>query len=442
MIVNLSPRDWDRLRRAIRLVEGVVRPEHGVRAEVGPPSAVNLNFVQVTSSTKTGGPGSSTYQAAHWFSFDPVTSDFTQQAACWAYEVNGGTLDPAVLYPADQRGDAGDGKLVWLVKGVAGTIAGDTIIPSGSTLTLASGSTLTLASGSTFVLAGPTTSVTADTTVTVATGVTLTFAASGTGAVVVSAPVTLSSTDVKLATTSAGVVTIGGGATASKLRIMEPSGSGSNYTEFVTQAQSANVTYTLPAGPPASNGYALTSTTGGTLSWTNISSGSVAGSDTQVQFNNSSAFGGATGLTYNPSTQITTSQGFVAQALSGGNCLVLQPPISGGATNTLLILDDASGATRVLIPAAANYMQFFAGFDIVTDTSTGTKIGTGSTQKLGFWGATPVAQYNTTGVAVGFTAGAGATVQADATFTGNTGSNAYTIGDIVRALKAAGIMTA
>jgi hypothetical protein len=30
--------------------------------------------------------------------------------------------------------------------------------------------------------------------------------------------------------------------------------------------------------------------------------------------------------------------------------------------------------------------------DIVTDTSTGTMIGTGASQKIGLWGATPVAQ--------------------------------------------------
>lgn len=80
--------------------------------------------------------------------------------------------------------------------------------------------------------------------------------------------------------------------------------------------------------------------------------------------------------------------------------------------------------------------------NVVTDTSTGTKIGTGTSQKLGFWNATPVVQYSTTGTATGFTAGGGTTATHLSTYTGNTGSTAYTNGDVVRALKLAGIIAA
>jgi hypothetical protein len=44
-----------------------------------------------------------------------------------------------------------------------------------------------------------------------------------------------------------GHVTVGGGATSSELRLLEPSADGSNYTAFKAQAQGTNVTYTLPA---------------------------------------------------------------------------------------------------------------------------------------------------------------------------------------------------
>lgn len=80
--------------------------------------------------------------------------------------------------------------------------------------------------------------------------------------------------------------------------------------------------------------------------------------------------------------------------------------------------------------------------NIVLGTTNGTKIGTGTTQKIGLWNTAPTAQYNTTGTATGFTAGAGTAVDHLATFTGNTGSTAYTIGDIVRALKLFGVMAA
>lgn len=61
---------------------------------------------------------------------------------------------------------------------------------------------------------------------------------------------------------------------------------------------------------------------------------------------------------------------------------------------------------------------------------------------LGFFGATPVAQPDTTGTTTGFTAGSGTAVLDDSTFTGDTGSTAYTIGDVVKALKDLGLLAA
>ena len=69
-----------------------------------------------------------------------------------------------------------------------------------------------------------------------------------------------------LATDSASRVVIGGGATASELRLLEPSGSGSNYTAFLAQAQAGNVTYTLPAADGTAD-YVLATNGSGTLSW-------------------------------------------------------------------------------------------------------------------------------------------------------------------------------
>lgn len=66
----------------------------------------------------------------------------------------------------------------------------------------------------------------------------------------------------------------------------------------------------------------------------------------------------------------------------------------------------------------------------------------GTAPMISFFAVSTTVQYATTGTTTGFTAGAGSTVDSAATFTGNTGSTAYTIGDVVRALKLYGLLTA
>lgn len=78
--------------------------------------------------------------------------------------------------------------------------------------------------------------------------------------------------------------------------------------------------------------------------------------------------------------------------------------------------------------------------NIITDTTTGTKIGTDTSQKLGFFNAAPVVQQSGTGETVGFTQNAGTAVNDSSTFTGNIGSTAYRINDIVKALKNLGLL--
>ena len=59
---------------------------------------------------------------------------------------------------------------------------------------------------------------------------------------------------------------------------------------------------------------------------------------------------------------------------------------------------------------------------------------------LGFFAVTPVAQESTTGLDTGHTQGDSSAVFGNSTFTGNTGTKAYTISDIVRALKNYGLL--
>ena len=104
------------------------------------------------------------------------------------------------------------------------------------------------------------------------------------------------------------------------------------------------------------------------------------------------------------------------------------------------LLDLQVGSTTKFNVANDGTVTLADAANIVAGTSTGTKIGTGTTQKIGFYNATPVVQQNTTGTTTGFTAGAGSAVDSAATFTGGVGSTAYTIGDVVKALKNLGLM--
>lgn len=77
-------------------------------------------------------------------------------------------------------------------------------------------------------------------------------------------------------------------------------------------------------------------------------------------------------------------------------------------------------------------------FSQIDETAAGLELA----GPIGLFGATPVDQQATTGTTTGFTAGSGTAAKSDSTYTGDTGDAAYTVGDIVRALKNIGILAA
>lgn len=72
--------------------------------------------------------------------------------------------------------------------------------------------------------------------------------------------------------------------------------------------------------------------------------------------------------------------------------------------------------------------------NIIVNATTGTKIGTASSQKLGFWNAAPIVQPTTGVAAAAFVANTSGIVDDSATFGG------YTIGQVVAALKNIGLL--
>ncbi len=131
-----------------------------------------------------------------------------------------------------------------------------------------------------------------------------------------------------------------------------------------------------------------------------------------------------------------TGQRILHNSYSGVTTKLSTGGLSAGA------IEDCSVANTVSIYAASinGLLTMTDGNNIAVASATGTKIGTATTQKIGFFNATPVVQQNTTGTSTGFTAGAGTTATSLSTFTGNLGATAYTVGDVVRALKTLGLM--
>ncbi len=112
---------------------------------------------------------------------------------------------------------------------------------------------------------------------------------------------------------------------------------------------------------------------------------------------------------------------------AGGNCVIAGGRPTGTGDPGHLLLQVAIADTGVSTT--------------VNDLSTVIEIDANTTvTMLGFFGVSPVIQPATTGESVGFTAGSGTSANDDSTFTGNVGSSAYTVSDIVKALKNLGLM--
>lgn len=169
---------------------------------------------------------------------------------------------------------------------------------------------------------------------------------------------------------------------------------------------------------------------------------------------------GSTGLTVangdgvsgNPTLTLDATLAGISAVTTAADQLVYSSGVDTFTTTSFTaagraLVDDATAAAqRTTLGLGTADTPTFGGLtiadagNVVLATGTGTKIGTATGQKLGFYNATPVIQQAGTGETVGFTAGGGTTVTDASTFTGNVGSTAYRISDIVKALKNLGLL--
>jgi len=124
---------------------------------------------------------------------------------------------------------------------------------------------------------------------------------------------------------------------------------------------------------------------------------------------------------------ITNVYGLKIDALTGGATNYAIYSAGGQSVHAgNLKLGDTTAPTEQLEFADAKNIKF--------QTTTGTKIGTATSQKLAFWNATPIIQPTTGVAAATFVAGAGTAVNDASTFDG------YTLKQVVKALRNEGLL--
>lgn len=151
-----------------------------------------------------------------------------------------------------------------------------------------------------------------------------------------------------------------------------------------------------------------------------------------------------------PSAQCFKGPNGSGTNIAGGKLGIAAGQSTGSATPAVLALQStaagSSGSTAqtlVDVFSIVNSQSILVASGVIIDgTGSGFRLGSSTASLLGFWGAGPVAQFNTSGGAGIAVGGSGNPVLDDSTFVGSTGSTAYTVNDLISALKLCGVLAA
>jgi hypothetical protein len=193
--------------------------------------------------------------------------------------------------------------------------------------------------------------------------------------------------------------------------LVSTSGAASRATDFDAWSEipGSVVSVTSGGATNASKGYICTAAVSGTVGSTGItfaefggsSGGTPGGSNTQVQFNDSSAFGGDAGLTYNKTTDVLTASGGLALGSgatlnfnSGNVVLTHSSGVIGVTTGDLRITTAGTNATSAAIRA-----QVWGAETDVASAST-TDLGAAGSSHVRITGTTTITGFGTSAAGV------------------------------------------
>jgi len=174
-------------------------------------------------------------------------------------------------------------------------------------------------------------------------------------------------------------IVLGGGATASQLRFLEPSGSGSNYASIEAPTLAANNNYILPNAYPTVSGQVLSSNTTGTMSWTPFALSGTASTTmtfptTSATIARTDAAQTFTGVQSMTSPDITTTITTPSTSFDAFNTTATTGNLFGAATTLTIGATTGTLNLRNVTLTAANATSFAmnGASPSITTTSTGT----------------------------------------------------------------------
>lgn len=190
----------------------------------------------------------------------------------------------------------------------------------------------------------------------------------------------------------------GSASSGADIKLYEDTDNGSHSISLKAPASlAADVVLTLPTTDGDASQFLQTDGSG-VLSWATGGGGTPGGSNTQLQFNDSSAFGGDAGLTYDKTgniltcdTQIVIGGNATAQGSlklledtdNGSNYIIVQPPAAITANTTLTLPDGAGASGQVMkTNGSGNLSWSTIDTDWVAYTPTFTGFGTASSVQV------------------------------------------------------------